>query len=261
MAPLSAESDVYSWQTAAIAFSRFIEIKDKAMNTTYQVLITGSNRGIGLEFVRQYAQAGWRVLACCRDPEHAAALKALAATHAQIKILRLDVADFAQIEALATQLKHEKIDLLINNAGIYPDAKQESTDTEDWMAAFKVNSMAPLKMAEAFTPHIAASQLKKIATLTSKMGSIDDNSSGGSYIYRSSKAAANMVMKSLSIDLKPLGIAVVTLHPGWVMTAMGGSNALLETSTSVSGLRKVIENLSLSSSGQFVAYDGKAINW
>jgi NAD(P)-dependent dehydrogenase (short-subunit alcohol dehydrogenase family) len=231
------------------------------MNTNYQVLITGSNRGIGLEFVRQYAQAGWRVLACCRDPEHATELKQLAATQAQISVLPLDVADFAQIEALAVQLKDQKIDLLINNAGVYPDAGLSAINSEDWMHAFKVNSMAPLKMAQAFTPHIAASQLKKIATLSSKMGSIDDNSGGGSYIYRSSKAAANMVMKSLAIDLKPKGIAVVTLHPGWVLTAMGGTNALLDTKTSVNGLRKVIDDLSLSSTGQFVAYDGKAINW
>jgi len=231
------------------------------MNTNYQVLITGSNRGIGLEFVRQYAADGWRVLACCRDPEHATELKQLAATQPQIKVLGLDVADFAQIEALAVQLNDQKIDLLINNAGIYPGAGLSSINSEDWMRAFKVNSMAPLKMAQAFTPHIAHSQLKKIATLSSKMGSIDDNSGGGSYIYRSSKAAVNMVMKSLAIDLKPLAIAVVTLHPGWVLTDMGGANALLDTKTSVSGLRQVIDDLSLSSTGQFIAYDGKAINW
>jgi NAD(P)-dependent dehydrogenase (short-subunit alcohol dehydrogenase family) len=231
------------------------------MSTNHQVLITGCNRGIGLEFVKQYAADGWRVLACCRDPENAAALKALAAAHANIKVLRLDVADFAQIEALATELKDEKIDLLINNAGILTEARGEKTNTDDWLAAFKVNSMAPLKMVEAFTPHIAASQLKKIATLSSKMGSIDDNRGGGSYIYRSTKVAANMVMKSLSIDLQPKGIAVVTLHPGWVVTSMGGKNALIDTKTSVSGLRKVIDDLTLSTTGQFIAYDGKAINW
>jgi NAD(P)-dependent dehydrogenase (short-subunit alcohol dehydrogenase family) len=231
------------------------------MSADYQVLITGSNRGIGLEFVKQYAADGWRVLACCRDPEQAAELKILAAANTRIKILHLDVADFSQIEALAIKLKHEKIDLLINNAGIFPDASAGTTHTDQWLAAFKVNSMAPLKMAEAFSPHLAASQLKKIATLTSKMGSIDDNSSGGSYIYRSSKAAGNMVMKSLSIDLKPKGIAVVTLHPGWVKTAMGGTNAAVDTNASVAGMRQVIADLSLSSTGQFIAYDGKAINW
>ena len=104
-------------------------------------------------------------------------------------------------------------------------------------------------------------QLKKIATLSSKMGSLDDNTSGESYSYRSSKTAVNMVMKSLSIDLKPYGISVVTLHPGWVQTDMGGSNALINAQTSVSGLRKVIESLSLNTTGQFIAYDGKAIPW
>lgn len=231
------------------------------MNATYRVLITGANRGIGFEFTKQYAQDGWRVFACCRESQHAIDLKALAKAHSNIQILSLDVADFAQIDALALQLKGEKIDVLINNAGIYPDSSLNDADPNDWLDAFKINSMAPFKMAAAFTPHIANSHLKKLATLSSKMGSIDDNTSGGSYIYRSTKTAANMVMKSLSIDLKPLGIAVVTLHPGWVLTDMGGTNALIDTQTSVSGLRKVIQNLSLSNTGQFIAYDGKAVNW
>lgn len=231
------------------------------MTQTYQVLITGANRGIGLEFVKQYAQDGWNVLACCRDPQHATELQALAKSNTNIQILCLDVADFAQIDTLALQLKDQKIDVLINNAGIYPDSSFGGVDANDWLEAFKVNSMAPLKMATAFTSHIANSQLKKIATLSSKMGSLDDNTSGGSYIYRSSKTAVNMVMKSLAIDLKPYGIAVVTLHPGWVITEMGGTNALIDTKTSVTGLRKVIENTNLNTTGQFIAYDGKSINW
>lgn len=231
------------------------------MTETNQVLITGANRGIGLEFVKQYAQDGWCVFACCRNPEKAAALQTLANTYSNIQVLPLDVADFAQINALAFQLKDEKIDVLINNAGVYPDSGMGDINPDDWLNAFKVNAVAPLKMAEAFTSHIAKSQLKKIATLSSKMGSIDDNTSGGSYIYRSSKVAANMVMKSLSIDLKPLGISVVTLHPGWVLTEMGGPSALIDTQTSVSGLRRVIEQLTLNTTGQFITYDGKAINW
>lgn len=229
------------------------------MTATYQVLITGANRGIGLEFTKQYAQDGWHVLACCRNPQQATALQALAKAHANIQLFSLDVADFAQVDALALQLKDQKIDVLINNAGVYPDSS--SGDADAWLEAFKINSIAPFKMASAFTPHIANSQLKKLATLSSKMGSMDDNTSGGSYVYRSSKAAVNMVMKSLSIDLKPLGIAVVTLHPGWVLTDMGGTNALIDRQTSVSGLRQVIQDLSLSNTGRFIAYDGKAINW
>lgn len=231
------------------------------MTEIYQVLITGTNRGIGLEFAKQYAEQGWKVFACCRDPQHATALQALTKAHANIEILRLDVADFANIDALALQLKNEKIDVLINNAGVYPDSSLNDAEASDWLQAFKINSLAPLKMATAFTQHLANSRLKKLATLSSKMGSLDDNTSGGSYIYRSTKAAVNMMMKSLSIDLKPYGIAVVTLHPGWVLTDMGGSNALIDTKISVTGLRKVIEHLSLNNTGQFIAYDGKSIHW
>ena len=228
---------------------------------SYQVLITGANRGLGLEFTQQYAADGWNVIACCRHPQSALDLQALTATHSNVIIHPLDVADFAQIDALAMQLRDESIDVLINNAGVYPASSFGDTNYDDWAAAFKVNSMAPLKMAQAFVQHITRSQLKKIATLSSKMGSLDDNTSGESYSYRSSKTAVNMVMKSLSIDLKPYGISVVTLHPGWVQTDMGGSNALINAQTSVSGLRKVIESLSLSTTGQFIAYDGKAIPW
>ena len=229
--------------------------------TTHQVLITGANRGLGLEFTKQYVEAGWNVLACCRHPQSAMALQALVAAHNNIKVHTLDVADFTQIDELASKLKDENIDVLINNAGVYPASSFGDTNYDDWAAGFKINSMAPLKMAEAFVQHITRSQLKKIATLTSKMGSIDDNTSGESYSYRSSKTAVNMVMKSLSIDLKPYGISVITLHPGWVQTDMGGPNGLINAQTSVAGLRKQIESLNLSNTGQFVAYDGKAIGW
>jgi len=230
-------------------------------NTPHQVMITGSNRGIGLEFVNQYANEGWDVIACCRDPHSAHDLQALAKQHHNIKIVALDVGNFAQIDALALQLKDQKIDVLINNAGVYPASSLGDIDFNDWALAFKINSMAPYKMIEAFTPHVAASQLKKIATLSSKMGSVDDNTSGGSYVYRTSKVAANMVMKSVSIDLKPYGISVVTLHPGWVQTDMGGHNALISTQTSVLGLRRVIAHLSLANSGKFIAFDGQEIAW
>lgn len=229
--------------------------------TANQVLITGANRGVGLEFTKQYAADGWNVLACCRHPQSAMTLQALATAHGNVKVYALDVANFAQIDALALQLKHESIDLLLNNAGVYPSSSFGDTNYSEWADGFKINSMAPLKMAEAFVQHISRGQLKKIATLSSKMGSIDDNGSGESYSYRTSKAAVNMVMKSLSIDLKPYGISVVTLHPGWVQTDMGGSNALINTQTSVTGMRKVIADLNLSNTGKFIAYDGQAINW
>lgn len=225
------------------------------------ILITGANRGIGLELTKQYVKAGWHVLACCRNPNSATALNALASNTNHLDIYTLDVTDFKQIDILAQQLNNIAIDVLINNAGVYPEGSLSTPDIENWLHGFKVNCIAPLKMATAFTPHIVRSQLKKLATLSSKMGSIDDNTSGGSYMYRSTKTAVNSVMKSLSIDLKAHGIAVVTLHPGWVETDMGGPNAIINTQTSVAGLRQVIDDLSLENTGKFIAYDGKEIAW
>ena len=226
------------------------------------VLITGANRGLGLEFSKQYAEAGWRVIACCRWPDEAKELQALAERSGDLlEIHQLDVADFEEIDALALILQGRAIDLLINNAGVYPQSDFGNVNYEAWAEAFHINSMAPMKMAEAFVGHVAASDQKKIVTVSSKMGSIDDNTSGGSYIYRSTKTAANMVMKSLAIDLKPKGIASTILHPGWVRTDMGGPNGLIDAPESVAGMRRVIEALTLENGGRFVAYDGKEIPW
>lgn len=229
------------------------------------LLITGANRGIGLEFCKQYAAAGWRVLACCREPGKADALNKLAARYPDlIQLHALTVTDHAQIEQLARTLADETIDLLINNAGVYPAADKLGfghTDYVEWMDAFNINAMAPLKMAEAFVNQIARSELKLIVTLTSQMGSIDDNGSGGSYLYRSSKAAANMVIKSLSIDLQEQGITAVAFNPGWVKTDMGGPNAMISVEQSVSDMRKVINRLTLEDTGKFIGNDGLVIPW
>lgn len=231
----------------------------------HTVLITGSNRGIGLEFVRQYAIDGWRVHACCRNPARADALNRLAAQHLdRISVHALDVADHQQIEQLAQTLSAETIDLLINNAGVYPPDRGDafgSTNYADWQYAFEVNTMAPLKMAEAFVRQVARSQIKTIVTITSKMGSVADNRGGSSYIYRSSKAGVNIVVKSLSIDLSPQKIIAVVLHPGWVKTDMGGPGALITTEQSVTGMRRVIGNLKLEDSGKFYAFDGQIVPW
>ena len=232
------------------------------MKTT---LITGASRGIGLEFARQYATGGWRVLACSRYPEKSDALNTLAARYPeQIKIHALDVADHIQIERLAQLQADESIDLLINNAGIYPDSDKSGfghTDYAEWLQAFRINTMAPLKMAEKFATQIARSKHKAIVTITSKMGSIADNSGGGNYLYRSSKVAVNMVVKSLAIDLKLIGITAVVFHPGWVKTDMGGPNAMISTEQSVSGMRKIISGLTIADSGKFLGYDGLEIPW
>jgi NAD(P)-dependent dehydrogenase (short-subunit alcohol dehydrogenase family) len=228
-------------------------------------LITGTNRGIGLEFVRQYAQDGWYVIACCRQPEKAEDLSRLTAQYPDhIRIYALDVADHQQIDQLTRSLTSETIDLLINNAGIYPpsdDGGFGSIDYAAWIQAMQINTMAPLKMAEAFITQISSSNLKTIATITSKMGSIADNQRGGSYIYRSSKAAVNMVARSLAIDLKPRGITSVLLHPGWVKTDMGGRDALISTEQSVTGMRRILSGVALADTGKFFAYDGQLIPW
>lgn len=228
-------------------------------------LITGTNRGIGLEYVRQYARDGWQVIACCRQPAKADNLRQLAAQYpAHIRIHALDVADHQQIDQLASSLANETIDLLINNAGVYPPADDGgfgSIDYAAWAHTFQINTMAPLKMAEAFINQISHSNLKTIATITSKMGSIADNQRGGSYLYRSSKAAVNIVAKSLAIDLKPRGILSVLLHPGWVKTDMGGQDALISTEQSVAGMRQVLSKIAPADSGKFFAYDGQIIPW
>ncbi|MGB4813299.1 MAG: SDR family oxidoreductase [Methylophilaceae bacterium] len=229
--------------------------------STFTVLITGANRGLGLEFTKQYAADGWQVLACCRQPQSALALHDIVSKNSNVKILTLDVGDFKQIEALAASLHDTPIDLLINNAGIYPESSFGDCDETAWAQAFKINSMAPLKMVEAFVTHLTKSRLKKVATLSSKMGSISDTQTGMSYIYRTSKTAVNMVMKNLSLDLKPYGISVVTLHPGWVRTEMGGPDGLIDAPESVTGLRKVIEQLSIDNTGKFIAFDRQEIAW
>lgn len=229
------------------------------------LLITGANRGIGLEFVRQYAAEGWRVFACCRKPAAADLLNRLVNQFPdRIQAHALDVTAHQQIEQLAQTLTGQPIDLLINNAGVYPPDRGDAfgkTDYAAWQHAFEANTMAPLKMTEAFIKQVARSELKTIVTITSKMGSVADNRGGGSYIYRSSKSGVNIVVKSLSIDLNPQKIIAVVLHPGWVKTDMGGPGALITTEQSVTGMRRVIGNLTLQDSGKFYAFDGQIVPW
>jgi len=229
-------------------------------NAKYTVLITGANRGLGLEFVRQYAIDNYEVIACSRKINKKDDLHKLQVKFKNISIYKLDVANFSSIDQFAKSLK-SPIDILINNAGVYPDSSIDHINYDTWLEAFKINTLAAFKMTKAFLPHLKKSHLKKVASLTSKMGSIDDNSGGGEYLYRSSKTALNMVMKSLSIDLKPYDLALITLHPGWVRTDMGGPNGLIDADESVTGMKHQIDKLSMKTSGQFIAYDGKKIPW
>ncbi len=226
------------------------------------VLVTGTNRGIGLEFVRQYAQDGARVIACCREPAKADALNGLAKANARIAVRKLDVSDFAAMFALGRELKDEAIDILINNAGIY-GPRSEHADPEylaEWAKTMAVNTLAPGAMAMAFHAQLRRSGQKKLISITSGLGSTSEN--GGGYLaYRASKAALNNVMRTLSVDWKKDGIICVPLDPGWVQTDMGGRNAPLPVAESVAGMRKVIAGLTLADSGKYLKWNGQERGW
>lgn len=219
------------------------------------VLITGANRGIGLQLTKDYLADGWRVHACCRAPEKATALKALTG---DLHLHRLDVANETEIDGLAKSLAGVGLDVAINNAGV--SGADDSSDPAGWLQVLRVNSIAPLRVAEALKPNLEKAK-GRLANITSRMGSIGDNSSGGSYAYRSSKAALNAAMKSLAIDWHGNGVTVALFHPGWVRTDMGGPDALIDTATSAAGLRKKIAALTATDSGAFFNYDGKPIQW
>ena len=231
------------------------------MNT---VLVTGANRGLGLEFVRQYAADGWRVVAACRDPGAAGELNRLAAeSGGRISVIALDVSDPASVRAAAQSLAGAPIDLLINNAGVGSPRGQKlgALDYAAWARVLDVNTLGPMRVTEAFIDHLATGGGKKVVTITSGMGSIADNGSGGSYAYRSSKAAVNMVVKSLSLDLAPRGITCIVMNPGWVRTDMGGPGGKISPEESIAAMRKVIARLTPTDSGKFFNYDGGQYPW
>ena len=225
------------------------------------VLISGANRGIGLEFARQYLQQGWRVIATCRDRAAASELRELEG--AELEIRELDVTSKASIKELVGGLAPRSISIYINNAGVYgPRGVQFGlVKAEDWMEVLQVNTIAPLMLTQQLLSAMDTQGERKLIYLSSKVGSIADNSSGGNYIYRSSKTALNQVVKSLAVDLEEQGFKVAALHPGWVKTDMGGPNALIEPATSVAGMIQVINDLDREGSGGFFNYDGTPIPW
>jgi NAD(P)-dependent dehydrogenase (short-subunit alcohol dehydrogenase family) len=228
------------------------------------ILITGANRGIGLALTREFAGHGWRVIATCRRPEAADELRKTAEGQpASIRIERLDVTDPEQISELAGKLQEETIDILFNNAGVGGSDRQEFAEIDEqlWLETFRINTIAPLKMVETFIRQVAGSGRRIIATMGSIMGSIGDNSSGGYYIYRTSKAAVHMVVKSLAIDLRHEGIIAVVLHPGWVQTEMGGTGATLSPKRSAAGLYQVLTSLEAEDNGKFLDYLGRELPW
>jgi NAD(P)-dependent dehydrogenase (short-subunit alcohol dehydrogenase family) len=220
------------------------------------VLITGCDTGLGVEFVRQYAAEGYRVFATCLDPNAAEATRAI---EGNVRILKLDVSDLAAIDALAAELRDEPIDILLSNAGIgRPHPLFGKTDYAHWHRILDVNLIGPMKLAEAFVEHVAASQMKVMAFVSSRMGSIALNTTGGSYAYRSSKAGLNAVVKGLAIDLQPRHILVLALHPGWAKTEPG---ARVDVDRSVSGMRAVIERCSRHETGCFFAFNDTLLPW
>jgi NAD(P)-dependent dehydrogenase (short-subunit alcohol dehydrogenase family) len=232
-------------------------------------LITGTSRGIGLELVRQYAADGWDVHACCREPDGADALSALAAAaRGRVRVHRLEVTDRAATDRLAAELGGTPIDVLVANAGVFGPKRSQGeqgqsfghVDYAGWEQVLRVNTLAPLKLAEAFVEHVAASGLKRIAVVSSSLASIA-GTSGGYLAYRTSKAALNMAFASLAAELAPRGILVGVFCPGWVHTDMGGPGATVPPEESVRGLRSQIAGLDARRSGRFWRYDGTPIHW
>ncbi|MBM3522827.1 MAG: SDR family oxidoreductase [Alphaproteobacteria bacterium] len=227
------------------------------MADDFTVMITGCDSGLGREFARSYARDGWHVVATYRD--HANRIPDAEGgdrmSHAQ-----LDVTQFRQFEALKQHFGGRPIDILISNAGIGLDwRKFGDVDYDYFRRMFEVNTVGPMKLAETFVDNVAASRLKRIAIVSSRMGSIGCNLTGGHYGYRASKAGVNAVLRSLAVDLVPRGVRVVGLHPGWARTAEPEAPVAVEES--VEGMRRIIARLSAHDTGQFYNYDGAPLPW
>jgi NAD(P)-dependent dehydrogenase (short-subunit alcohol dehydrogenase family) len=224
---------------------------------TGTVLITGANRGLGLEFARQYAADGWHVIACCREPKEAPELKKLRA-----EVHALDVTSQESIDRLAKTLNGKPIDVLINNAGTHGDRRPfGETDVALWKQIFAVNTIAPYQVLSALLDNVVAGAQKKVVNISSKVGSIGDGPGGGNYAYRSSKTALNMVMANAAHELRNHGITILLIHPGWVQTDMGGSSAPVTIEQSITGIRRIIDKATPAETGHFYDYTGRQLPW
>jgi len=222
-------------------------------------VVTGANRGIGLEFVKQLTARGEQVEATVRGPGDAPELRTLARPGVRLRIHRLDVADDASVDALAAQLSGA-VDVLINNAGVSGAKGGELIDPPDIVRVLNVNAVGTLRVTRALLPRLREGKGRKIANLTSKLGSIAD-ASGGRYAYRLSKAALNMATKLLAEDLRAEGFRTVALHPGWVQTRMGGTAAPVPPEQSVQGMLRIIDGLTEEQSGRTFDFQGREIPW
>ena len=227
------------------------------------VLVTGASRGLGLAFVRQLVERGDRVIATCRGDRSMSELDALYDIHDNLQVMELEVGDGKSLATLGQQLVGQAVDVLINNAGV--NGSQSATfgqlDGDAWGEVMRVNCIAPMLLTQILLPNLRNGNDRKLVFITSKMGSIADNRRGGSYAYRSSKSALNSAVKSLAVDLANDDFVSVALHPGWVRTDMGGPNAMIDATTSVSGMLQVIDRAGQAESGGFYGYDGAVIPW
>ena len=227
------------------------------------ILITGANRGLGLGFAKKCLKKNVHVLATVRDIKGSKELLALKERFPDnLEIFELDLLKKKAGYTLANFLGDRPIDVLINNAGVgSTDQHFRAVSPKPWLEVLKVNLIAPLIVTQAIIDNVKKGSDKKIYFLSSQLGSIADNTSGGMYIYRSSKTGLNQIVKSLSVDLKPQGITVVSLHPGWVKTDMGGPNATVSIDESVGGMIRVIETTDIKHTGKFINYDGRELPW
>lgn len=232
------------------------------------ILITGANRGIGLEFVRQSAERGWQVIATARKPAEAADLQALAAGNPRIVIEQLDVTDFEQVDALAAKYQDRPIDVLLNNAGISGAMQDQMFGRHSDWAVFerilRTNTIAPLKMAEAFLPHLLASGQKKLVNVSSSEGSIGSVTQPRMYFYRASKAALNMEMRNVALSQKGKGLLVANINPGMVdtdMLAVMPKRMLRPKEDAVKDLIRIMDQLDADNTGRFWNFDGTELPW
>jgi NAD(P)-dependent dehydrogenase (short-subunit alcohol dehydrogenase family) len=230
---------------------------DASAGDARTVLVTGANRGLGLEFARQYKEAGWHVIGTARDPGDAQELEAL-----DVRVVQLDVADQGSVDRMAAELAGQPVDVLINNAGIFPRVGAiDEIDFDDYKRTLEVNTVGPVRVTRALLPNLRQGKLKVIAGLSSNLGSIAENERGNFYGYRESKAALNMFTKTLAAELGPEGFICIVLTPGWVQTDMGGPDATLVPAESIAGMKAVLDKLTPADNGTFWSYDGSQMPW
>jgi NAD(P)-dependent dehydrogenase (short-subunit alcohol dehydrogenase family) len=228
-----------------------------AEDATGTVLITGANRGIGLELARQYAEDGWQVIGTARRPDAAADLRDL-----DVQIMQLDVTNQESVDRLSEKLGNREIDVLINNAGVLAMVRSISEiDIEEFNHVMAVNTVGPIRVTQALLPNLRAGETRKVINISSIAGSIARKSNGGPYGYSESKAALNMFTRSLAGELRADGFICMVIHPGWVQTDMGGANAAVTVENSASGIRNVIANLSAEDNGEFRTFEGQQLPW